>query len=140
MRDRFSGETGAAAIELAMVLPILILLVLGIAEFGRAYNYNVSLSGAAREGARVFALDTADPVTTTRDAAPTIPGVIGVTCSINGVTADCSSACTAGAKAGVQASYDFAYLPALSGMVQFFGGDPLDPTTLTGIGVMRCGG
>ncbi len=145
MRDRFTGEAGAAAVEFALVLPMFILLVLGIAEFSRAYNYSISLSGAAREGARVFALDTADPVTTTREAAPTIePSSISVACTIDGAPADCSPplapACTAGAKGGVQATYEFAYLPALSGMVQFFGGAPLDPITLTGIGVMRCGG
>ncbi len=142
MRNRFTDEAGAAALEFALVLPMFILLVLGIAEFSRAYNYNISLSGAAREGARVFALDTADPVTTTREAAPSIPSpsLIAVTCSIDGTSADCSSVCSSGAKAGVRATYEFAYLPALSGMLEFFGGAPLEPITLTGIGVMRCGG
>ncbi len=142
MRERFSGEVGAAALELVLVLPIFILLVLGIAEFSRAYNYNVSLSGAAREGARVFALGTEDPVTRTQEAAPTVPSPISVTCTVNGAAAACwpPSACTAGAKGGVRATYQFAYLPALSSMVQWFGGDPLGPVTLTGIGVMRCGG
>ncbi len=47
---RFRSESGAAAVEFALVVPILLLLVLGIIEFGRAYNIQNSLSAAAREG------------------------------------------------------------------------------------------
>ncbi|HKU29947.1 MAG TPA: TadE/TadG family type IV pilus assembly protein, partial [Arthrobacter sp.] len=43
-----ASERGAAAVEFALVAPILVLLVLGIMEFGRAYNAQVSLTNAAR--------------------------------------------------------------------------------------------
>ncbi len=36
------GERGAAAVEFALVLPLLVALVLGIVDFGRAYNQQVS--------------------------------------------------------------------------------------------------
>jgi len=49
---RARSDRGAAAVEFALVAPILILLVVGIAEFGRAYNVQNSLSAAAREGVR----------------------------------------------------------------------------------------
>ncbi|MCT1433984.1 pilus assembly protein, partial [Dietzia maris] len=51
-----SRDRGAAAVEFALVLPILLLLVLGILEFGRAYHVQTILSNAARDGVRVMAL------------------------------------------------------------------------------------
>src|SRR5690349_8554855 len=53
---RSSGERGAAAVELALVLPVLLMLVFGIIEFGRGYNTRITLTSAAREGARAMAL------------------------------------------------------------------------------------
>lgn len=53
---RLTGDRGAAAVEFALVVPVLLLLVFGVAEFGRAYNIQTTLSGAAREGARTMAL------------------------------------------------------------------------------------
>ena len=49
-------ERGAAAVELAIVLPILILLVFGIVQFSISFNRLQGLQAAAREGARVAAL------------------------------------------------------------------------------------
>lgn len=50
---RHREERGAVAVELAFVLPILILLLFGIVEFSIAYNRTQALHAAAREGARV---------------------------------------------------------------------------------------
>ena len=55
-RDRTHDQTGAAAVEFAIVLPILILLVFGIVQFSIAFNRVQGLQAAAREGARVAAL------------------------------------------------------------------------------------
>ena len=46
MRER--SERGAVAVEFALLAPVLILLLFGITEFGRAYNVQISLSNAAR--------------------------------------------------------------------------------------------
>jgi Flp pilus assembly protein TadG len=53
---RDARERGAAAVEFALILPILVLLVFGIVEFAIAYNHQQGLHAAAREGARVAAL------------------------------------------------------------------------------------
>jgi len=53
-------ERGAAAVEFALILPVLILLIVGMLEFSRAYNAQLSLTNAAREGARVMAVDVAN--------------------------------------------------------------------------------
>lgn len=50
-------ERGQSLVEFALVLPVLLLLFMGILDFGRAvYAYN-TLSNAAREGARVAIVD-----------------------------------------------------------------------------------
>ena len=49
-------DRGAVMVELAFILPILVMLLVGIIEFGRAYSAQVSIQGAAREGARALAL------------------------------------------------------------------------------------
>ena len=50
------GDRGNAIIEAALVLPILLLVVFGITEFGRALMTTNVLHQAAREGARVAAI------------------------------------------------------------------------------------
>ena len=46
-------ERGAALVEAAIVTPILLLLIVGIFEIGRAYETWQVLTNAAREGARL---------------------------------------------------------------------------------------
>ena len=47
--NRLKDETGQNLIEFALVVPMLLLLVFGIAEFGRAWMTKSILTGAARE-------------------------------------------------------------------------------------------
>jgi Flp pilus assembly protein TadG len=52
----FRREGGAAAVEFALILTLLILLVFGIIQLGLAYNRYQGLQAAAREGARVASI------------------------------------------------------------------------------------
>jgi Flp pilus assembly protein TadG len=58
---KHDSERGAAAVEFAILLPLLLMLVLGTIEFGRAYNAQITLTNAARDGVRVMAIAN-DPV------------------------------------------------------------------------------
>lgn len=49
---RDDRQRGAAAVEFAIIVPLLLSLVLGVIDFGMALGQSVSLQGAAREGAR----------------------------------------------------------------------------------------
>ena len=49
-------ERGAALLEMAFVLPMLLLISIAILEFGRAFQTWQILTNAAREGARVAVL------------------------------------------------------------------------------------
>ncbi|QUH27009.1 TadE/TadG family type IV pilus assembly protein [Serpentinicella alkaliphila] len=51
---------GQALVELALVLPILLLLVFGIVEFGRIFGTYLMVTHGAREGARAAAVGTED--------------------------------------------------------------------------------
>jgi Flp pilus assembly protein TadG len=50
------GRRGQALTELAMVIPILLLMVVGIMEFGRAWALSQIVTDAARQGARKASL------------------------------------------------------------------------------------
>lgn len=50
--SRKKNEKGQTLVEFALVLPILLILVLGIIQFGIILNGQVTVTSAAREGAR----------------------------------------------------------------------------------------
>ncbi|HMF93569.1 MAG TPA: TadE/TadG family type IV pilus assembly protein [Vicinamibacterales bacterium] len=56
IRRRLRSERGAELIELAIVLPILLLVFAGIVDFALAMQRFVTLNNAAREGARIAVL------------------------------------------------------------------------------------
>ena len=51
-RSRTHARKGAAAVEFALVAPLLVLLVLGSVDIGQFINTSQVLNGASREGAR----------------------------------------------------------------------------------------
>jgi Flp pilus assembly protein TadG len=53
IRDTWKNEKGQSLVEFALVVPLLLLLVIGIAEFGRAWMTQNILTGAVREAARI---------------------------------------------------------------------------------------
>ena len=57
---RTAGERGQAMLEVALTLPLLLLVAVGIFEFGRAYQTWQILTNAAREGARIAVLPGID--------------------------------------------------------------------------------
>lgn len=69
-RTRFrKDERGAALLETAITIPLILLICVGIFEFGRAYQTSQVLTNAAREGARIAILagvSDADVRTTVR--------------------------------------------------------------------------
>ena len=53
MSHKKRGERGASLVEFALTAPFLILLLLGIIEFGWAFNQNLDVRHGARETARL---------------------------------------------------------------------------------------
>ncbi|MGO4804124.1 TadE family protein [Arthrobacter sp. 2MCAF15] len=119
-------ERGAVAVEFALLAPVLIMLLLGIMEFGRAYNAQISLSSAAREGVRVMAIgnDTTAARTAAKNAATALQPVL--------TDADITispTPCTSGAQVTVKITYSLSTMTGIAG-----------PFTMEGKGVMLCGG
>jgi Flp pilus assembly protein TadG len=56
MKPRMKNEQGQTMTEFALVLPILIVLLFGIIQFGIAFNNYVTLTDAVRAGARKAAV------------------------------------------------------------------------------------
>lgn len=55
-RSRFADESGAELIEFALVFPLVLLVALGILDFGLLFQRYEVVTNAAREGARVAVL------------------------------------------------------------------------------------
>jgi Flp pilus assembly protein TadG len=55
-----SRDTGQALVELALILPVILLLVVGMLEFARAWNLHQALTDATREAARRAAVQDDD--------------------------------------------------------------------------------
>ena len=55
-------ERGLAATELALVLPLLLLIMFGIIEGGRIFSAWLEITNDAREGARYGAVRVGDPI------------------------------------------------------------------------------
>lgn len=65
-----AGQRGAAAVEFALVLPLLLMLVLGAIDWGWYFFVREVVTNAAREGARAGAVaSVATPTATAQDVA-----------------------------------------------------------------------
>jgi Flp pilus assembly protein TadG len=128
-------DRGAAAVEFALLLPVLLLLIFGMIDFGRAINAQITLTQAAREGARLAALgqSTATVVSRAQTAAT----------SLSPVTVTVISACPVNAGVGVdavvQTSYSFSFVTPVGSIAAMFGGVSYGSSlTLTAQGEMPC--
>lgn len=125
---KIKEDRGAAAVEFALVLIPLLLIVFGLIDFGRAFYTQISLDHIAREGVRTAALG--DDPTADSGWVTNLLGPAGL--SAGDVF---SSVCGTG-YARVEVSDDFEFLTPLAGLIPGFPGD----MTLTGVGEAKCYG
>jgi Flp pilus assembly protein TadG len=134
-RGRTARDRGTAAVEFALVLPVLLLILFGIIDFGRALNAQIELTGAAREGARLAALGYSNAQVQAR--------VVAAAPSLSGVTVTIAAGCPTGAgpvaNAQVDVSYRFSFITPIGAIASLVGGLHLGaPIVLTAQGVMPC--
>jgi Flp pilus assembly protein TadG len=65
--QRSSNQEGAQILEFALAVPLLVVFVVGIFDFGQAYNVKVKLNSAAKDGARFGAIQP------TNDLSASVP-------------------------------------------------------------------
>jgi len=125
-RNPAKRQEGAAAVEAALILPLLLLLVMGIIDMGRAFATKQEVTHAAREAVRVYVV--------TQDHAQAVQafqtGTVGLTCEPPSIT---PAPCTVGEEVTVTGRCDFSFVTPL--------GDSLPLLRQIGSkAVMRCGG
>jgi len=103
-QSRFHREDGQAFVEFAIVLPVLVLLVFGIIQFGVAFHNYLAITDAARVAARAAAVKRTDSPCTA--AANAIEDTVS-----QGQWAEISSriTCTAGPNTGDQVKITIKY-------------------------------
>jgi Flp pilus assembly protein TadG len=135
-----SRDDGAELIEMAIVLPLLLLLVMGIVDFGFLFQRYVVLTNAAAEGARVASLPgyTAADVTArvAAYAAESLPA--GAVVNANTVAVSLPGGAGAGPWPGSQVTVTHVYnLQYVGPIATLFGGAPYGSVTLTSVATMR---
>lgn len=99
---RFRREDGQAMVEFALILPLLILLLCGIIDFGWIFGNQITMNNASREAARFMAInyDTTKTLTQNQTVATGImqarlstmdDGSLVVTLTTNGDTVTVSA-------------------------------------------------
>jgi hypothetical protein len=124
------SNSGQSLVELAIALPILLGLVIGIFEFGRAWNIRQVTTNAAREGARLAVIQAADQLVVQSQIEGRLsdagldPGLATIT--INGMV--CPLTCV-GDPVSVQVDYpvDFVFMGPI---VDLLGGGGAFPGTI----------
>ena len=119
-------ERGAAAVEFALVAPVLLGLVGGIVEFSYTYNLQISVTQAAREAARTMAIFNDQ----SRARAAAVAGAPGLNPA--GFTYTFTGACPAGGTDNAQVAISY----RANAMTGIFGSS----VTVRGTGAMRCHG
>ncbi len=116
--------------EFAFIVPLLLVLVIGIIEFGHAFQVQGTLSAAAREGVRAMALQN--------DPAAARAAVRNATTSLAPAVTDAQITITPAAcpQTGGSTTVRLTITYPMPFLTDFFGsGIPLDAE-----GVMRCNG
>ncbi len=129
------AEQGSSAVEFALVFPVLLLIVVGIIEFGLVFNSQLQVTAAARDAARVISI-SAEPAaavdqarSTAVSAAPTVsidPATVHISVAPAGTAA---RPCPPGSTATVTIKHPVELLTGLMGQTLI----------VTGTGVMQCG-
>ncbi|MFC7595434.1 TadE/TadG family type IV pilus assembly protein [Terrabacter sp. GCM10028922] len=131
-------ERGASAVEFAIVLPVLFLVIAGIVDFGRYFFTQIQLTNAAREGARaavVLPSPAASDMTAITQRA--LAGAAGVPGAAASVIATCPAPSPSYATVRVTATFDWIIMkPA----IQMIGGNWGLNGPVVANGVMQCGG
>ena len=64
LHKKLQSESGASAVEFALLLPVLMMILFGIIEFGLALYRQAILTNASREGARLGIVQSIPAITT----------------------------------------------------------------------------
>jgi Flp pilus assembly protein TadG len=134
-------ERGQALVEFALVLPLFTLMVMAIIDFGWAFRTYVTITNAAREGARYgVTCKTADQIKDrTVDYSSNILTTADVTVTFPPTAQNpCEGATTLGEPVTVKVDYDYTYITPVGGLMSMVSGGALpSPLRLSSTTKMR---
>jgi Flp pilus assembly protein TadG len=117
--QRVRNEKGQSFVEFALVLPFLVFLLLGIIQFGRAWHNYITITDAARVGARAGAVSRTTACTT----ATTKINSLGVIPAGSSVSCTTPGGLVTGQPLNIQITYSFSI-----GLPGYFGVPALNRT------------
>lgn len=123
-----SRRRGAAAVEFAVVAPLLFLMVFGMIEYGRMVMVQQLLTNASREGARVAILQSSENSDVEAAVIDKIGGIIPVTTSDIAITPNPVSSAVSGQTISVEVSINFSQVSWLPSPL-FLGATQLSAST-----------
>ncbi|MCA1564020.1 MAG: pilus assembly protein [Acidobacteria bacterium] len=106
-RAHKKSERGQTMVEFALVLPIFVVLLFGIVQFGIAFNNYITLTDAARAGARKAAVsrNSTDPAGQCKAAV--MAAADNLDSAVLGPTVSCASTWAPGSEVTVHAEYPY---------------------------------
>jgi Flp pilus assembly protein TadG len=142
-RQRRPRDRGQSLVEFALLIPIFLILVFGIIDFGLGLRAYISLTQSTREGARFASIGNPAGTFSTGGSGEcngtTTSTVVGRVCrTMNGldltdvqsVTVTYPNGNSPGESVRVSASYEYEYITPVRRLVTFFSGGSL-PSFLT---------
>ncbi len=109
---RRSTSRGQELVELSLLIPVLLLITFGVLDMGRLFHAAITITNAAREGARAGTFDPND-----------VPGIIaavqveaqgsGIDLSSSTIAVSCPQGCGSGLAVRVTISYPFQFIMGL---------------------------
>ena len=121
---RKNGEKGQALVEFTLLLPIFLLLLFAIIDFGMGFYSWITVTNAAREGARLGAvLATQQEIEDRVYQAASLPDeATKMTVVVTNAQGQPGQSVT------VTVNYDYDLITPLAGIVSFVSGNTLGPT------------
>ena len=135
---RKNGEKGQALVEFALLVPIFLLLLFAVVDFGMGFYSWITVTNADREGARLGAVHAPLNVASSpcfgkasldqciedrvRDASDLTNEATKMTVTITNATGN------PGQSVVVKVDYDYDLITPLAGLVEFMSGDTIGPT------------
>jgi len=141
-RSTLRSEDGQALVEFALVLPLLVLLLFGMLDFGKAFNYWNDATHLSAEGARFAVVDRKpDPASTAslqaqiRDQADTAELRGGGTSAVASPAQVCvdfpNGTANVGDPVRVRMNFTYAWLPLIGNRIA------IAQTTVSATSIMR---
>ena len=123
-KRRRDGEKGQALAEFALLVPIFLILLFAIVDFGIGFYSYISITNAAREGARLGAVQASQQAIEDR-----VYGTTDLPDEATNMTVTVTNAQgQPGGSVVVQVDYGYDLITPLAGLVQFVSGNVLGPT------------